>query len=315
MARHFVRFRQGARTAWGLIRDRSITVLPGAYETTGDFVAAATSTLDLTGGPTVDRRSVELLSPVTSNQRFVCLGPNYRDRVPTPPSNRGNDVRSTLFAKASSCIVAAGSDIIRPWAVRLLDYGVTLGLVLRNAITRPICVTETTLLDHIAGLVLVNDFSARDVELTESSPYHGRSFRTFGSVGPYLCLLGREDLPKLRQLRLMLRVNGKMRQDDSTENWILGPAEALSELSSVQDLATGDLVTTGTPAGNALTEPAAHLASLSRLLPEGLRQRLLLGLQARRPYLQPGDLVHAGIRTADGSIDLGIQRNRIVAGP
>jgi 2-keto-4-pentenoate hydratase/2-oxohepta-3-ene-1,7-dioic acid hydratase in catechol pathway len=133
-------------------------------------------------------------------------------------------------------------------------------------------------------------------------------------VGPHLTLLDERNIALLRQLRLTLTVNGEVRQDDTTANLVYGPAETLTALSRVQDLEAGDLLSTGTPAGCALSVPSPAKQRIAALLPEKLRWELFLKLQSRRPqYLEVGDRVEARIRSADGSIDLGVQHNRVVA--
>ena len=144
--------------------------------------------------------------------------------------------------------------------------------------------------------------------------YKGKSFRTFGPVGPHLTLLDEGNIGRIKQLRLTLTVNGQVRQDDSTANLVYGPAETLTELSRVQDFDAGDLLSTGTPAGCALAVPSPARQRIAQLLPEKTRWDLFLKIQSKRPqYLKPGDVVEARIRSVDGSIDLGVQRNRVVA--
>jgi 2,4-didehydro-3-deoxy-L-rhamnonate hydrolase len=219
-----------------------------------------------------------------------------------------------IFTKARSCIVPAASDVIRPRRVQFLDYEIELGLVLRSAIDGPRVVTDHNLHEFVAGIVIVNDYSARDVQIPQMQFYKGKSFRTFGPVGPVLCLLERADLPLLKRLRLTLTVNGEVRQDDSTANLVFGPAETLSELSGVQDFAPGDLIATGTPAGCALSIPSPVALRVVSLFGEKVRWKMFLKVQAKRTqYLKVGDVVESRIRTEDGAIDLGLQRNRIVA--
>lgn len=143
--------------------------------------------------------------------------------------------------------------------------------------------------------------------------YKGKSFRTFGPVGPYLCLLTPSDIPTLRKLELTLTVNGAVRQRDSTANLVYGPAETLTELSGVQDLHAGDLLSTGTPSGCALSVPSPAKQRLAAMLPEAAKWKMFMKLQARRSrYLKAGDLLESRIFSPDGLIDLGVQRNRVV---
>ena len=132
--------------------------------------------------------------------------------------------------------------------------------------------------------------------------------------GPYLCLLQPIDFARLGELQLTLTVNGEARQKDSIANFVYGPAETLTELSSVQDLNTGDLLSTGTPAGCALSVPSPTKQRIAALMPERLKWKMFMNIQSKRlQYLKPGDLVELRIATRDGAIDLGAQRNRVVS--
>ncbi|WP_208528497.1 fumarylacetoacetate hydrolase family protein, partial [Pseudomonas aeruginosa] len=144
--------------------------------------------------------------------------------------------------------------------------------------------------------------------------YKGKSFRTFGPVGPYLCLFEAKDIGYLQKLQLRLTVNGQTRQNDSTANLVYGPAETLTELSGVHDFAPGDLIATGTPAGCALSIPSPAKQRIAALLPETVKWKAFMKAQEGRSsyYLKKGDVVEASIRSADGVIDLGVQRNVVV---
>lgn len=314
MAVHVVRYSHEGRAQWGVVAAGRITPIPGDFATTGQFVARHRAA-DLRGltGRTIDAGAVEILSPVTRNQRFVCQGANYRQHMiesgVDPDAKRYN----MIFTKAPSCIVAASSDVVRPAQVRFLDYEIELGLVLRQDIRGKVAVTDENLHEFAAGAVIVNDYSARDIQIPQMQFYKGKSYRTFGPVGPYLCLLDAADVARLHSLELELTVNGQVRQRDTTANLVYKPAETLTELSGVHDFDAGDLLATGTPAGCALSVPSPAKQRIAALLPEANKWALFFKLQAKRPYLQPGDVVEARIRSADGVIDLGVQRNRVVA--
>ena len=121
--------------------------------------------------------------------------------------------------------------------------------------------------------MIVNDYSACDVQIPKMQFYKGENFRTFGPVGPYLCVLAPGDFARLPDLQWTLTVNGEPRQRDSVANLVYGPAETLSELSAVQDLQVGDLLSTGTPAGSALSVPSAARQLIAAILPEQLKWR------------------------------------------
>jgi 2-keto-4-pentenoate hydratase/2-oxohepta-3-ene-1,7-dioic acid hydratase in catechol pathway len=315
MTIHVVRFQHRDRIRWGVLRERRITPISEDFATTGDLIrGTAGRELGTLEGDTVALEDVAILSPVTEGQQFVCQGANYREHMIESGVDPDAKTFNMIFTKAPSCIVPADSDVVRPRSVRFLDYEIELGLILRRAIRGPVDVTDGNLHEFIAGAVIVNDYSARDVQIPQMQFYKGKSFRTFGPVGPYLALLDASNIGVLRQLRLTLTVNGEVRQDDTTANLVYGPAETLTELSRVQDFEAGDMLSTGTPAGCALAVPSPARQRLAALLPEKAKWNLFMKVQARRTqYLKPGDVVEAHIGSVDGHIDLGMQRNRIVA--
>jgi 2-keto-4-pentenoate hydratase/2-oxohepta-3-ene-1,7-dioic acid hydratase in catechol pathway len=255
---------------------------------------------------------VKVLSPVTANQQFVCQGANYRQHMIESGMNPDVKTYNMIFTKAASCIVPADSDVILPRVVKFLDYEIELGLIIRKAITRSVNVTDANLHEFVAGAVIVNDYSARDIQIPQMQFYKGKSFRTFGPVGPHLCLLEPKDMPLLKQLQLTLKVNGEVRQNDTTANLVYGPAETLTELSGVQDFAPGDLLATGTPAGCALSIPSPAKQKIGAMLPEKTKWDIFFKVQASRSqYLTAGDIIESQIVSADGAIDLGVQRNLV----
>jgi 2,4-didehydro-3-deoxy-L-rhamnonate hydrolase len=314
MALNIIRFKHLGRAQWGVVRNGLVTPVPGDFATTGEFIAANTvERLASLDNSTLSECEVQLLSPVTRKQQFLCQGANYRQHMIESGMDPDAKKFNMIFTKSPDCIVASDSDVVMPGQVRFLDYEIELGLVLKRGIHSRQTITDLDLHEYVAGLVIVNDYSARDVQIPQMQFYKGKSFRTFGPVGPYLCLLEPSDFPQLRSLQLKLVVNGEIRQNDSTANLVYGPAETLSELSGVHDLHAGDLLATGTPAGCALSVPTPAKQRLVGLLPERKKWELFFKIQGRRTqYLKSGDLVEASIRSADGAIDLGVQRNRIV---
>lgn len=315
MSLNIVRHEHQGRAQWGVIRGSQIAPVPGDYATTGDFIRGTTlAELSKLSGATLELSTVKLLSPVTQNQQFVCQGANYRQHMIESGMDPDAKSYNMIFTKSQSCIAPADTDVIKPRIVQFLDYEIELGLVLRKPIHGGVKITDANLHEYVAGAVIVNDYSARDVQIPQMQFYKGKSFRTFGPVGPWLTLLDASSIAALKSLQLKLTVNGELRQNDSTANLVYGPAETLTELSSVQDFEAGDLLATGTPAGCALSIPSPAKQKLGALLPEKKKWEIFFKVQARRTqYLKNGDVVEASIRSADGSVDLGVQRNRIVA--
>ena len=200
--------------------------------------------------------------------------------------------------------------------VKLLDYEIELGLVVGKNINATSTTNEENWFDYIAGLVITNDISARDIQLLQGQWYKGKSFRGFCPVGPYIVPFTKSDVNIFYNLRLQLYVNNELRQDAMTSELLFKPHETLSELSQIIDIKPGDLILTGTPGGVALKAPAVFVQKIgARLLSEQKRLSIFIKNQlSNAKYLKDGDLITASIRSSDGSIDLGTQK-MIVSSP
>jgi 2-keto-4-pentenoate hydratase/2-oxohepta-3-ene-1,7-dioic acid hydratase in catechol pathway len=216
----------------------------------------------------------------------------------------------TFFRKASGSITGPVDDIVKPEHVRLLDYEVEIGLVIGRDLPVGTAITADNLADYICGLVVTNDVSARDLQLTKTQFYEAKSYPTFTPVGPALVLLDADELGRFGELRLQLRVNGEPRQDSTVEgDMIYRPVQALAALTRFQRLSAGDLVITGTPVGTALSAPPKPVQKIVSLLPDDVKWKLFFSGQAKNTkYLHDGDVVEASVATDDGKIDLGTQR-------
>jgi 2-keto-4-pentenoate hydratase/2-oxohepta-3-ene-1,7-dioic acid hydratase in catechol pathway len=219
----------------------------------------------------------------------------------------------TFFRKASGSISGPFDDIVKPAHVRLLDYEAEIGLVIGRQIPVGTSITEANLADYVSALVVANDVSARDVQLTKTQFYEAKSYPTFTPVGPALVVVDADELKRFGDLRLQLRVNGELRQNMLVEgDMIYRPVQALQALSRFQRLDVGDLVLTGTPVGTAISAPPKPAQVFVSFLPEDLKWKLFFAGQARNPkYLHNGDLVEVSVATDDGAIDLGIQRTAV----
>jgi 2-keto-4-pentenoate hydratase/2-oxohepta-3-ene-1,7-dioic acid hydratase in catechol pathway len=266
-------------------------------------VRAAASATE--GGVAAD--GLSLLSPVTAPCRVVAQAVNYRSHA--RDTGFGENPPAVFFRKSSASVSGPSDDIVRPAHVRLLDYELELGLVMGRGPAIGTTVTDADLPGYVAGLVMSNDISARDIQLEKGQFYESKSYPTFTPTGPRLVLLDGEDFTRLSGLRLRLWVNGEPRQDGTVADMITPPAAALTLLAGFQPLDPGDLVLTGTPGGTALHAPPAVIEKMGDLLPTPLKWRVFFSRQERNPaYLKAGDVITASIATEDGALDLGTQR-------
>ena len=154
-----------------------------------------------------------------------------------------------VFMKAETCITPSGSPVIKPSSVQKLDWEVELGVVIGVG-GRHISVEKA--LEHVAGYVVFNDISSRDLTRRNDYPFshdwfRGKSFETFGPMGPWL--VPRDCLGNPNNFRLFLDVNGVRMQDGNTKDMIFDTAEQIAYLSRMTTLKPGDLIATGTPTG------------------------------------------------------------------
>ena len=257
----------------------------------------------------VDPATLQLVSPVTTPCRVVAQMTNFASHVKDAGLNP-ETMPLTFFRKTSGSICGPFADIIRPDHVRFLDYEVEIGLVIGQELAVGTQVTSDNWTTFVAGLVVTNDVSARDVQLPKTQFFESKSYPTFTPIGPALVLLDEDELKRFGDLRLRLWVNGDLRQDTVVgDDMIYSPLEALQALSRFQRLDPGDLLLTGTPEGTALSAPAKPVEIVAAFLPPAMKWKVFFKRQAQNPrYLKHGDVVELAIGTDDGAIDLGRQR-------
>ncbi|WP_043717429.1 fumarylacetoacetate hydrolase family protein [Nocardia asiatica] len=298
--------------AWWVTTPAGAARIDTAASTTGQLLAdrqairAATASTEV-----VPVQSLALVSPVTAPCRVVAQMTNFASHV----RDSGGDpatVPLTFFRKASGSISGPHDDVVRPPHVRLLDYEVEIGLVFGREMPVGSEITEANLADYIAGLVVTNDISARDVQLPKSQFYEAKSYPTFTPVGPALVLLEADELKRFTDLRLRLWVNGGLRQDMTVADMIYRPLETLRVLTGFQRMDAGDLLLTGTPVGTAISAPPKPVEIIGSLLPPATKWKMFFRSQAKNPkYLHDADVIEATVSTDDGAIDLGRQRTTV----
>ena len=263
---------------------------------------------------TIDPATLDLVSPVTASCRVVAQMTNFVSHVKDAGLNP-DAIPLTFFRKTSGSISGPFDDIIRPAHVRCLDYEVEIGLVIGRELPVGTQVTADNWTSFVAGLVVTNDVSARDVQLPKTQFFESKSYPTFTPVGPSLVLLDHDELKRFGDLRLRLWVNGELRQNSTVNgDMIYSPLEALQALSRFQRLDPGDLLLTGTPEGTALRGLPKPVAVIAAFLPPALKWKIFFQRQAQNPkYLKHGDIVEVAIGTDDGAIDLGRQHTTVRA--
>lgn len=299
--------------AWWVYTATGAAKIATDAATTGALLADRAAIEAAASDPsTVPVDSLDLLSPVTAPCRVVAQMTNFASHVRDAGMEPAS-IPLTFFRKSSASITGPADAIVKPSHVRFLDYEVEIGLVIGTDIPVGSTIDESNLSDYVAGLVVTNDVSARDIQLPQTQFYEAKSYPTFTPVGPALVLLTAAELKRFGDLRLQLRVNGQLRQDMLVAgDMIYPPLQALRSLTRFQDLSAGDLILTGTPVGTALSAPPKPIQLIGSLLPPAVKWKAFFKSQAKNPkYLHDGDVVEATVATDDGAIDLGAQHNTV----
>jgi 2-keto-4-pentenoate hydratase/2-oxohepta-3-ene-1,7-dioic acid hydratase in catechol pathway len=183
--------------------------------------------------------------------RIFAAASNYREHAAEMGTQLAarSESEPYHFLKAETSVNDPGAAVVMPAGTQKLDWEVELGVVLGRG-GRHIAVERA--LEHVAGYVVFNDVSARDLNRRTDYPFthdwfRGKSFDTFGPMGPWL--VPAECIPDPQALRLQLAVNGAPMQDGTTAAMIFSAAEQIAYLSRILTLKPGDLIATGTPTG------------------------------------------------------------------
>jgi 2-keto-4-pentenoate hydratase/2-oxohepta-3-ene-1,7-dioic acid hydratase in catechol pathway len=192
---------------------------------------------------TYDLSRVKVLAPIPLPGKIFCSGLNYRSHVEENPSATFlSDPR--FFVKVSSAVIGPGEAIRWPGERFQVDYEVELAVVIGRLARR---LTPDNALEHIFGYTIFHDVSARWVQFKDKNEDMGKNFDTFAPMGP--CLVTADEIPDPSKLRLSLKVNGRLMQDRTNEDWCFPLPRLLEWLTMGTTLEPGDVVTTGTPAG------------------------------------------------------------------
>lgn len=217
-----------------------------------------------------------LASPVARPSKILCIGLNYAKHA--QESNMPLPAEPIIFMKSTTSLCGPNDDIIIPKNSVKTDWEVELAFVIGKKASY---VSEAEAMDYVAGYCLHNDVSEREFQLERGGTWDkGKGCDTFAPIGPFLATC--DEIADVHNLRLWLKVNGKIMQDGNTDDLVFNIPFLVSYLSQFMTLLPGDVISTGTPAG--------------------------VGLGFNPPvFLKDGDVVELGI---DG---LGIARQGVKA--
>ena len=264
----------GLLDAEGRIRDLSSAIA----DITGDTLAPASlerlRNLDPESLPIVPGDS-RIGAPIANPQKFIAIGLNYSDHaaesnLPVPPE-------PVVFTKQVSCLSGPFDDVTIPPESKKSDWEVELGVIMGS---RAKNISKSDAPGCIAGYCTVNDVSEREFQAERAGQWtKGKSYDTFGPVGPWLVTA--DEVKDPQKLRLWLELNGKRVQNGSTATMVYDVYFIVAYVSQFFTLMPGDIITTGTPPG--------------------------VGMGMKPPrYLEPGDVMRLSVQ------GLGEQQQKVV---
>jgi 2-keto-4-pentenoate hydratase/2-oxohepta-3-ene-1,7-dioic acid hydratase in catechol pathway len=279
-------FEQSGRRRFGTWTERGIVDLTGrlgrdihdvrqllaanALDRARDFVAGS--------APDVDSAAVTFLPPVPVPGKILCIGVNYANR--NAEYRDGSDLPKypSIFMRTPGSLVGHRQPIVQPIESRELDYEGEIAIVIGKGGRR---IAEADAEAHIAGLTCMNEGTIRDwTRHGKFNVTQGKNFDRTGSIGPWMTTA--DAFESFDDLRVTTRINGEMRQDDTTANLMFPFRHIIAYVSTFTTLASGDVIATGTPVGTgARRDPPV--------------------------FLQPGDMVEVEISS------VGILVNVVVA--
>lgn len=186
---------------------------------------------------------VRIGTPITRPSKIVCVGLNYRKHA--MESNMPVPKEPIIFFKSTTSFIGPNEQLRIPKGSVKTDWEVELAVVMGKKASY---VDEGKAIDYVAGFCLHNDYSEREFQLERNGQWvKGKSADTFAPVGPYLAT--KDEVPHYNNLRLWLKVNGKMMQDSNSSDLIFGVPFLISYISQFMTLLPGDIISTGTPSG------------------------------------------------------------------
>jgi 2-keto-4-pentenoate hydratase/2-oxohepta-3-ene-1,7-dioic acid hydratase in catechol pathway len=245
----FCRFQLKDAALYGLIESIA------GQDTISRFVAqlpAAASDFDRGEPFGLALASAQLLAPV-SPSKIVCIGRNYREHA--KELNHPIPSEPLIFLKPPSAVLAPGASILRPTSLsQRVDHEGELGVVIGK---RCHGLREADdVRDFILGYTCVNDVTARDLQNKDGQWSRAKGFDTFCPVGPMVV----SDLDPWKGIRVQTRVNGQIRQDGNTIDFLFTLDVIVRFISQVMTLQPGDVIATGTPAGVSPLNPGDTVA-------------------------------------------------------
>lgn len=199
-----------------------------------------------------------LLPPIPNPEKIICIGVNYANRNAEYQDNSSEAAYPSVFMRTPDSLTGHNAPLIRPPESHQLDYEGEIVIVIGKGGRR---IRQEDAYQHIAGLTIMNEGTLRDwVRHAKFNVTQGKNFVHSGSIGPWMVTANNFNAQTYENMTVTTRVNGEVRQHDTTANMMFPFAYIIHYLSKFYLLKPGDIIATGTPNGaGARFDPPRYL--------------------------------------------------------
>ncbi|HJS65208.1 MAG TPA: fumarylacetoacetate hydrolase family protein [Nitrososphaeraceae archaeon] len=189
---------------------------------------------------------VELLAPLPNPSKIICLAFNYYDHAQDAGLTPSQE--PVIFIKPRTALNNPFNDIRCPGNVQRLDYEAELAVIIGKKIKN---ISQEDAMNSIFGYMIFHDVSARDIQFKDKQFTRGKSIDTFAPCGPWITTV--DEVKDPQSLKIITKVNDEIRQNSSSSKMVIPIKKIISSLSQLMTIEPGDIISTGTPAGVAMS--------------------------------------------------------------
>lgn len=255
----YATYTSGRATFYGAATDAGMIALSPDFPqwpTLLDVIRAGALDQLSTDGRTVTHTEYQIEMVLPNARRILCVGVNFPDRNAEYKDGSDTPKYMSLFPRFASGFTGHGQPLIRPPENHTLDYEGEVAVVIGKAGRR---ISQAGAYDHIAAITICNEGTIRDwVRHAKFNVTQGKNWDRSASLGPWLVPF--EDASQLDDARIITRVNGEVRQDDTLNRMMHPIRREIEYISTFMTLQPGDIIVTGTPTGaGARFDPPRYL--------------------------------------------------------
>jgi 2-keto-4-pentenoate hydratase/2-oxohepta-3-ene-1,7-dioic acid hydratase in catechol pathway len=245
----FISFKHQGKSSFGLLTPKGVIDCSKDFP---DLMSAVKANALLSLAANAASRSIDLQEseitfeiPISNPEKIICVGVNFPDRNEEYKDGNAAPPNPSLFIRFPRSFTGHNHPLIRPPESVQLDYEGEIAIIIGKGGRR---ISELESLSHIAAISLCNEGTIRDwVRHAKFNVTQGKNFDCTGSMGPWI--IPYTDENQLADIQLTTRVNGEVRQKDSTSRMIFSFRKIINYISTFTTLTPGDIIICGTPTG------------------------------------------------------------------